>query len=350
MFSTAKEVHIYIEQATQNIASNRKGSISPYFIDMVLNNAVIEYISSKFPSKYNPKDIEGTLKKYSDFNTLKRSIVKPLQIGEGLRKSVFAKLPSSCLRYQTASCNYIRPLPTIKTVTKTKYSVLLSVNDSNDRGNTPTFFYKYRNSDNTVVNSSITFDDVLPSIKSTDGLFYLYDTIIDRFRNICNLDCKFESNDSSNNKVIRVDFPIGISLINDLQSLLYCDSSFISTTAIAKQVECVIDTAGRLSRLSLLSGIEVANTLDDYYGSKNLYLDPVCEMIEDNLVIYYTDFIPSKVEISYIKKPKLFNITSGQIPEIDITKDFLDYAIKEILLILNSQNYDRVMNETIKNL
>ena len=54
--------------------------------------------------------------------------------------------------------------------------------------------------------------------------------------------------------------------------------------------------------------------------------------------------------LKYIKKPKLFNISTGQVPEISITKDFLDYAVKEFLLILNSNNFEKVVNENIKNL
>lgn len=349
MFSTAKEVHVYIEQAIQNASSNRKQSISPFFIDMVLNNAVPEYISSKFPNRQSNKDIEATLKRYSDFSVLKKSIIKPLEIGTSLRPSVTTKIPSDCLKYQTGSINYIRPIPTTFKINKKKYSVLLSVDDSVSWGNTLTLSYKYSYKGN-VINNNVSFDDVFINVRSKDGLFYLYNTIIDRLRNIADLDCVFESNNKSNNKVIRIEFPIDANYIGSISTLIESNTSFISITPIEEDVECVIDVNGRISQLSLLSSFEISNMLDDYYGRRNLHLNPSCELLDDNLIIYYTDFIPSRVEINYIRKPKLFNITSGQIPEIDISKDFLDYAIKELLLILNSPAYNQVVNETIKNL
>ena len=349
MFSTAKEVHVYIEQAIQNASSNRKQSISPFFIDMVLNNAVLEYVGSKFPDKQSNRDIEATLKRYTDFNVLKKSTIKPLEVGTSLRPSVTTKIPSNCLKYQTGSVNYIRPIPKTFKTNKKKYSVLLSVDDSSSWGNTLTLSYKYGYNTN-VISNSISFDDIFSNIRSKEGLFYLYDTIIDRLRNIADLDCVFESNDKNNNKVIRVTFPIGTTYIGNIFNLIESNSELITVTPIEEDVECIIDNVGRVSQLSLLSSFECSSMLDDYYGSKNLHLNPSCELLDKNLIIYYTDFIPTKVEINYIKKPRLFNITSGQIPEIDISKDFLDYAIKELLLILNSPVYTQVVNETIKNL
>lgn len=349
MFSTAKEIHIYLEQAIQNASSNRKQSISPFFIDMVLNNAVPEYITSKFPSRYNPKDIEGTLKKYTDFNVLKKSVIKTLEINSTLRKSVITKLPSDCLKYHTASINYIRPISNTFKVSKTKYSVLLSIDESKEMGNTLTLSYKY-GYNNEVIEKSISFDDVINNVHSKNGLFYLYDTIVDRLTNIAKFDCTFKSNDKSNNKTINIEFPIGVICIGTSADLIKSNSPFVTIIPNEETIECPIDTQGRISQLSLMSSFENASNLDDYYGSRNLHLNPSCELLDNKLIIYYTDFLPTKVEITYLKKPKLFNVISGQIPEIDISKDFLDYAVKELLLILNSPAYTQVANETIKNL
>ena len=90
--------------------------------------------------------------------------------------------------------------------------------------------------------------------------------------------------------------------------------------------------------------------LADYYRSRNLHIDPITTIDENFINIYYTDFIPTNAIVSYIRKPKLFNIATGQIPEIEINKDFLDMAVKQFLLVLNSPNYERVLNESIKNL
>lgn len=345
MFSTDKEVHIYVEQSIQNAGSNRKQSIPAPFIDMVLNNAVLEYISSKFPDKQNPRDIEATLKRYTDFNILKTSVIKIFEEGHNIRKSVITKLPYNCLKFQTGICSYKRSVLENYTENKNKHSVLLTFDESSFVGSTLSFSFKYLNNDGILINDSISFDDVISEIKSKEGIFYLYNTIIDRFRNILKLDCKFESVDKNGKKVLRIDF-----LIGEVVDVFTTTASYITITKLQESVKVIKQIGNKNSSISIASSIDCQITLDDYYGSKNLYLNPIGELSNGNLILYHTDFIPTKIEINYIRKPKLFDISSGQIPEIEINKDFLDYAIKELLLILNSQNYEKVLNETYKTL
>ena len=109
MFSTAKEVHVYIDAAIQQMSSNSKGSIAPEHIDMVLNNAVPEYISSRFPNNANTKDIEGTLKRYTDFSILKDSFAGSgiLNDSTDYKTCSFIK-PHSALKIQDILCSYIK--------------------------------------------------------------------------------------------------------------------------------------------------------------------------------------------------------------------------------------------------
>jgi hypothetical protein len=345
MISTAKEAHVYIEQNIQNIASNRKQSINPKFIDMVLNNTVLEYVGSKFPDRQSPKDIEATLKRYTDFNILKTTVSRITQISDKLRTSVFTKIPSNCVKVQTAICNYKRPTTISDIETKVKYRVLITVTEKDIVLNTLTLLFNYTIEGKTTIEKSVSFDDVIKTISTSKGMFYLYDTLLDRLRNLCDLDCKFISNNIDGNKVIEIDFPIGYKV-----NSFYSNNSKVAISIQQYNTNCVKQTNGRISSISLMPSFECQVALDDYYGRKNLHLNPIGELSDGNMLIYYTDFIPTLVEINYLKKPKLFNIDTGQIPEIDLNKEFFDYAIKEFLLILNSPNYEKVVNQNVKNL
>jgi len=343
--NTAKEVHVYIEHNIQNIASNRKQSINPHFIDMILNNAVLEYIGSKFPDKQSNKDIESTLKRYSDFNVLKVSASRFLEVGTGVREVVLTKIPSDCLKIQYAVCNYKRPYVSSDKTSKPKFTANLTINKENTIPTNLSISFSYIDDSGLTISKTISFDDVVSSIQTKSGIFYLYDSMLDRLRNLGGLDCEFKSLNTLGKDVICIELPLGYTLVS-----FTCNTNFISITQSTDLVPCVNYIKSRTSSISILSGFECQVALDDYYGSKNLHLNPIAELSNGNFMIYHTDFIPSKVEISYIKKPKLFNIESGQIPEIDISKDFLDFAIKELLLILNSPNFERVVNQNVKNL
>ena len=343
MFSTAKESHIYVETVLQQIASNRKQSFAPEHIDMILNNAVLEYTSSRFPNSYNVKDIEDTLKRYTDFSSLKRSITGGGEFVEGENVVRFVK-PFNSVKVQSVSCNYIRPFKEVNLSLTKKYRGIITINDEIYKSNEFILTILYSKNGNSVA-KNISFNSFLSKVKSGNGMFYLYDNMLDVLRNVYDLNAHYNSFNEDGKREIIIDLPLGYSLINLVTTNPYVnckvEDSIINSSkfSVGKRVNC-----------SIMSEINAAIALSDYYRSRNLHLDPIVTIEAETIDVHFTDFLPTFIDIKYLKKPRLFNIFTGQVPEISITKDFLDYAIKEFMLILNSNNFEKVVNENIKNL
>jgi hypothetical protein len=352
MYTTAKEVHVYIDGAIQNIASNRKQSIHPPFIDMVLNNAVGEYVSSKFPERSKGLDIETTLRRYTDFSILKTSKVAIPNLVTNFSKLGRVKIPSNALKVSNnMSLSYLKPYSTshIKSENVDTLEILIRDNILST-GGTIHFVYTVPgiiNLNRITKVVDIDLSDAIGSIGDVKGIFYLYEYIVDILTNIYKLDVTYDSSTTvEDERLITINFPIHSLMVSAVTSSNIVCTIVHTNVSIAKT--SVIDKV-RFSPISILSSSEIKATLADYYGSKNLHLNPIGELTSEGFDVYYTDFLPVFITLDYIRKPKLFDIRTGQVPEINITKDFLDYAVKELLLILNSPTYDRVVAETIKN-
>ena len=346
MITTAREAHVYLDGAIQNIASNRKQSIAPEFYDMVLNNAVPEYISSKFPDRSNPKDIEGTLKRYTDFSVLKvTKEVTPTLVSSFTTVARVLK-PNDALKIQAnIAVNLIRPFMEINKTVADVYTITFNITDDIFNDDQPVMFFEYVNKG---VSSSISVDlkNIIDRVGDIKGMFYVYDYILDHLRNKYGLNVTHQSNGDFGGHCFKIYLPIDYSVISVL-SIGNISGTYSKSPVVIPKL--LATNRVRFAPVSFLSSSDAKVTLSDYYGRKNMYLNPIAEIMENSIDIYYTDFLPIKAYVDYIKKPKLFDIATGQVPEINITKDFLDYAVKELLLVLNSPTYDRVVNQIIKN-
>jgi hypothetical protein len=354
MFTTAKEAHVYIDGAIQNIASNRKQSIPPQFIDMVLNNAGVEYISSKFPERSNGKDIDSTLKRYTDFSVLHRTkSITPILETTFNRVARVIKPTDSLRIYGNLALEYIKPyvdeLDGNWTYGASWFSIKVCIDPTKIKTDAnPKIAFTYIDVDRNTINVSLDLSSAVSRIADSKGIFYVINYVLDKLRNDLNLEASFKSVDIDGNYVIMIRCPfkavITETTSTDAVILSAEDPEFNYPQTIEGDIV-------RFAPISILSPSEIRLALSDYYGSKNLHENPIAEITEDYIDIYYTDFLPCKVYVDYIKKPRLFDIATGQIPEFPITKDFLDYAVKEFLLILNDDNeFDRVNAQTVKNL
>lgn len=346
MPTTAKEVHVYLDGAIQNISSDRKQSIQPPFYDMVLNNAVGEYICSKFPERSaNGKDIESTLKRYTDFSVLKTTKKCTPVFNSNFATFASALKPSNALKLlPNFAVQYLKPFD--ETVNKTNgnmYRLKITIKDTLIGDSLPHIYFQYK-FEGISYPISIDLTSVKNSIGDVKGMFYVYDYILDRIRNYYNLDVKYTT--SGDDRIFSILFPYGYSNISGSGS---SSITVETTTTVIGLPNTHTDDVLKFSPVSILSSSEIKLALKDYYSLSNLDLNPIAELSEDSVDVYYTDFLPTSIYVDYIRKPRMFDIRTGQIPEIDITKDFLDYAVKELLLILNSPTYDRVAAQTIKN-
>ena len=108
-----------------------------------------------------------------------------------------------------------------------------------------------------------------------------------------------------------------------------------------------VNVGNKFSENDLIATENIRATLNNFYGNKNRYLNPISELVDDRLFVYYgDDFCVDAVKISYIKKPRLFNIDINQMSDMEVTPDFIDSVVSDILLVLKDDSFSAVKQQS----
>ena len=108
-----------------------------------------------------------------------------------------------------------------------------------------------------------------------------------------------------------------------------------------------VNVGNKFSENDLIATENIRATLNNFYGNKNRHLNPISELVDDRLFVYYgDDFCVDAVKISYIKKPRLFNIDINQMSDMEVTPDFIDSVVSDILLVLKDDSFSAVKQQS----
>ena len=181
MYTTVKSLHVALDIKIQQIASNRKKSILPQQMDMILNEAVNEFISTRLSNKMNIRKtgLDDEVQRYDDLLELKREYSVKLCVDEKYAgRRMYALLPSDYLHYIMSESrvfvNKQKQLPEPK-----KYYYTVGVMNLIDlKLNEDTLFIE--------INHQLAgmYDNVYKNTKSTSGSFYCFNTIVDKYRSL----------------------------------------------------------------------------------------------------------------------------------------------------------------------
>ena len=313
MYETVKELHIEIEQRIQQITSNRHRSIAPQFIDMMLNRAAVKYIQTKSNRKTNYKGegLEDSKKRVDDIQSLKR------------------ETPWLKLKRDKQDADY-----------PNRAFVIL-----------PDDYLKLISSTSRLTYGKARLVENLHEVYPDDEVKNLYYHLIDLSKIAL-------TGDEFNGQIIVNGNEIDIS---DILSLYDSDSDKIDLYEIALKVNNTdipvitynttydefVNVGNKFSENDLIATENIRATLNNFYGNKNRHLNPISELVDDRLFVYYgDDFCVDAVKISYIKKPRLFNIDINQMSDMEVTPDFIDSVVSDILLVLKDDSFSAVKQQS----
>lgn len=371
MYGTVKELHIEIENRIQQITSNRHRSIAPQFIDMVLNRTAIKYIQSKSNRKTNYKGegLEDSKKRVDDIQSLKRETGwMKLNIpysDPDFRNNGFVLLPSDCLKFVGSISRY-EP-----TGLNDNRNINLSNSDETEYKNLYYTIFDLSNLNISNYTGSIKYDDRTISLNdiielyntdsSNTDLFEIADLIIDRINNqIVNYN---RSNDLFN-KTAYANHLYGcywehllgryyknciifVSYIHRDDIVLNIGGNNLTPVEYNTQFKVFKRNFNNISGNDLVSSENINAIHNNYYMNKRRYLNPMSEILDDRLFVYFDDnFVIDSVNITYIKKPILFNSDINQMSDMEITPEFMDMVVSDILLMLKDNSYQSVKQQS----
>lgn len=357
MYSTVQELHIEIEQRIQQITSNRNGSIAPEFIDMVLNRNAIRYVNLKTNRKTNYKQegFEDSKKRLEDLESLKVTTTLEVRNPKDL-----CILPSDFHSLISSTSNYLYSKSKDDFVTTTAYLSFyyLNMNDIIDwidkignnkwnlkyqtyRTDNPTEFTAILTDQSISMISSDIFDNVdyLQQALKQAGFNAYWEEIGDIY--VPNTLVVIISDDSDDSVVNRFEFYIDDHTVEDLtiNKVEYLKYFFHSTTYSFAPT--------KISPNDLISSEKIPSILQDYYGNKNRHLNPIIEIKQGVLYVYTNDnFKVKSVDITYIKKPRKFDVNRNIMSDLTITPEFMDMVVSDLLLILKDNSFNYVQQKT----
>ena len=367
MYETVKELHIEIEQRIQQITSNRHRSIAPQFIDMMLNRAAVKYIQTKSNRKTNYKGegLEDSKKRVDDIQSLKRETpwlkLKRDKQDADYPNRAFVILPG----------DYLKLISSTSRLTYGKARLVENLHEVYPDDEVKNLYYHLIdlskialtgdefNGQIIVNGNEIDISDILSLYDSDSDKIDLYEIAgltCDRLRQALsnkynvyweNLigryykDCIIITSNAKDEIALKVnDIDIPVITYNTTYDEFvnvgnkFSENDLIATENIRGEIKLSDNTWNTLLNkitfgrfFSATQKVTIAGT-DDSYSSDGFNLS------ED------------AVKISYIKKPRLFNIDINQMSDMEVTPDFIDSVVSDILLVLKDDSFSAVKQQS----
>ena len=377
MYDTIKELHIEIEQRVQQVTSNRYGAMSHEFYDMVLNRTAVQYVQIKSNRKtnYKAEGLEDSKKRVDDIASLKRETtwIPTMKCADEPNRALvllpgdYLKLITSTSRLKYAKKVYnpdihkvftgenIKPLYYHILDLKSIFDQLLDKGiDSADQIFLTLNYTGTRISD--ITRAAANISDIYKFVKSNGKNNYdifeishlMCDKLREEFSNEYGVywerfmgrnypNCIIITSRTRESHVIEVD---GVNVITSVEGRdVFVDSyEEFDISSIKNDY--------RYSPNDLIATENLRSTLNNFYGNKNRHLNPITEIIDDKLYVYYgDDFCIDAIKISYIKIPKAFSYHLDQMSDLTITPEFMDLVVSNILIILKDDSANTVRQQ-----
>ena len=379
MYDTIKELHIEIEQRIQQVTSNRYGALPHQFYDMMLNRTAVQYVQLKSNRKtnYKAEGLEDSKKRVDDIQSLKRETIWLSVKKDEEPNRAFVILPGDYLKlvsstsrlkygkprfhkelHKTYSRDDIKNLYYYVIDLKQVYDAFLNVGKEYD---SLEFYIRIGKQ---LTDKEVFKFDVKPvyDIVYKDGnrqydLFEIAPLICRGLRDALSNKIDFVKSHLSKDYQIyweRLDerfYPHSIIITSsskveiDFKLLSYDFVSSYNTTFDEFDLNDV-DKEYIYSGNDLVATENVRATLNNYYGNKNRHLNPISELINDRLYVYYgEDFCIDAVKVSYIKEPSPFSYDLDLMSDLTITPEFMDLVVSNILIVLKDDSANTVRQQ-----
>lgn len=372
MYDTIKELHIEIEQRIQQVTSNRYGALPHQFYDMMLNRTAVQYVQLKSNRKtnYKAEGLEDSKKRVDDIQSLKRettwlSVKKDEEPNRAfvILPGDYLKLVSSTSRLKYGKPRFHKELHKTYDDIKNLYYYVIDLKRVYDA------FLKVDNDYDNDSESYIQIGDLELNVKPVYDIVYNDGNREYDLFEIAPLICRI-LRDALSNEI----YFAKSHLSKDYQiywerwdNRFYQHSIIITTTANVQMhfkvggSDFVISPENttfdefNLSDVNkdyiysgndLVATENVRATLNNYYGNKNRHLNPISELINDRLYVYYgEDFCIDAVKVSYIKEPSPFSYDLDLMSDLTITPEFMDLVVSNILIVLKDDSANTVRQQ-----
>lgn len=354
MYPTVEELHIALDQSIQYINSNREQGLEIEEKDMLLNAAVMEFISTRSNPKtnYRREGYEESVKRTDDLRELKVTTPVALRTYNYDSSTVFTILPHDYLHHISSSSEVYYNCKTLSYTNNNftdKYVVLDFPKDS--AVGTKYASFKIEVTYATPTTATIyTLHSALTSFTNGDSKFEIINHVLEEVNKSSDYRIYWENYDNIYIKNSFIIISIGAKVLLS-GKLSYTGYTAHTATAISSRVLTYNTTSGSTSYKpnDIVSSLVNDTMFENYYFNKNRHLRPIA-WIEDSRLYIHTDSNYKIVNqmLTYIKKPRLINYKLGQTCELSFNNEIINIATRMYKAKIDSQNLTPIINEQLK--
>ena len=348
---SVKELHIKVASAINHIDSNRKQSILPEYIDMALNEGLLQLINNKTSKKGNAKQegFEDSIKRMDDLESLKKTISLTPRIETN--SSSFILKPHDYLRGTELEVSIAYDKTFITPVTKTGNIHLYIINIPMDfTGVVTSGRTRYYNDFRFVFGSfDYSFDASTNNkypIYSPEGRFMIIKDLLDSLR-ISGYKATFEYYDNIYYKnCICIEAE---NIVNDVD--IY--SSYAGYTSkthnhILYPYTTYNTIVNRDSACELVSSEFFSDIKSNSYYSKNRQAKVIATMKGNRFYFLRSNaFTINDVKLTYLASPISYNLAKEQQPNIPFTDELYNLVVAKLKSYLLHEGYNIQKNENL---
>lgn len=386
MYSTVKELHIEIEHSIQQVTSDLHLSIAPEWLDMVLNRTALTYVNTRSSNKTNYKGegFDESQKRVDDLRSLKRyteflQVIKDKEEDRG-----YVLIPSDYLQLSRTDCKVKfsklhkdELKDAIDVVRQGVHLDISKFNFSQADGWTRAYLVLTTNKTHTI-NITDLIQFLIGDYDEPIDLYEFIELLIDRIR-YNGFNAYWEHFDGhyikdtiiilGQNDIKSAELRVyqNLAMEVDSEDSLSDDIDPFENTGRngVEKGECIIYpgvsrfkfdtpeqrltvTGNKIVSADLVPSDQIRNVLGNSYTNLNRHMVPILELVHDRLFVYFGDhFVISHIRIDYIKRPTLFNHKIKQMSDLQVTPEFMQMVISNVLLSIKDgtyQNYQQQSN------
>jgi hypothetical protein len=338
---TAKEMHIGVDLLLQKINSNFIDVFEPEEIDWALNEEVLRFVKQRFSAKSNDKQkgFQDGQKRLDDL----KALIEPASLFCIPRdsNSVYNYLPHDYLTLindRTITTDLCGALynPTKVALVK-NISCIQIADDSINLYSTFKIFFNNLQVFNIV--DYPTFMNPVP-VSAKFALINLVIQVLEDQGYVCKYSEYYDSR-----------CPQGIIVVTDNSIDIDVEyvSGTVSTNSVASNKERINVTTGSENPNRLCDQEDLYDLLNSSFGT-TISSSPISTLEKDKIIVFHKQkFIPSTINISYLRKPRKINLSLGQDCDLDewIQQEIIDNTAKRLAGIVESPNYRAIINENL---
>lgn len=350
--STVKELHIALDVQCQKLNSNAYGNLLPEQKDWLLNESVIRFIKQRINPRSNSKKqgFASTIKRYDDLEALITPYTMSLYKYDD--DNLFGIMPYNYLHHLSSKTKVAYDCNNLTNTTLVSINERYCIAELKDATSGLYGNYKIElnnGSGYTTILDGNNATYLASGIPTIEAKFIIINWTLEQL-NLLGAGAYFVKWERYDNIYAKNSFIFVTTNTNSSSLKITTDTtdifSFVNRS-LNKYNYTITNTSNSVNRI--IDTKQFDELIGHSFGSSKPH-SPICKFESNRLIINHNKkFISNSLEMNYIRFPRKIDINLNQGSELDPSTDdeIIAMTVQKIKAILDSKNYNQIINENL---